>query len=399
MQTVLSRPASLRWLESSVVLSRGVLGAVAVLAAAAAAAFDAGQGVAVVVVTGVGMFLLGYVAERTRRINQHSERLRRILTRAYAQPGIRGLLETTFDELSAVVGSHVMVIAARDRRRGETFAWQVRRTSADAAIAVITLAECKESEFLFVPAEEIWRLQIADGRIAARTVIDGNGADDVADPGAAIMSMSPRSLVAMTVALWDRWDATVICLDPDPATSTTELRLAREIVRELRAPALNAFDLSRMRNRVASAQRAKLARDLHDGILQSLIGLELKTHALRERIVQKDPDTAAGLGQIQRALRKEATEARRLMQDLRAGVVEPHQLAEAMSAAVMKFQHDTGVTTTFEANDTQSAVSVRVSAELTRILQEALSNVRRHSRARTVAVQLGHSNGACSLTI
>jgi signal transduction histidine kinase len=401
MQSVLARSAPLGRFDSTLVFSRLVLGASAVAAAVGTGVLGVSQGIAVFIVTGIAMFLLGYVADRARRARQESEQLHRIVTRAYAQPGVRGLLQTTFEEFSALLGSNVMLIAARDRRRQEAFAWEVRRAASADAPHIITLDEVKEADLFFVPAGQVWRLEIADGQVTGRTVV-GDGADagePAGEPGAMVMSLSPRSLVAITVALWDRWDATIICVDPDARAAASQLRFALAIAAELRAPALNAFDLSRLRNRVIAAHRARLARDLHDGILQSLIGLELKTHALRERIIQKDPDTAARLGQIQRALRKEATEARRLMQDLRAGVVEPHQLAEAMAAAVMKFQHDTGVVTTFEADDQQNAVSARVSAELTRILQEALSNVRRHSRARHVAVRLAQADGGCRLTI
>jgi signal transduction histidine kinase len=218
-------------------------------------------------------------------------------------------------------------------------------------------------------------------------------------PAPAIMALTKKSVVAITTPLWDRWEATAIVVDSRGDVTPEQRNLARTIVRELRAPALNAFELSRLRGRVAAAQRTRLARDLHDGLLQSLIGLELKTHALRERIVQRDPDTAAGLGQIQRALRKETAEARRLTQQLRAAVVEPHELAENMGAAVMKFQHDTSIAATFDADEEYGALSSRVAAELMRILQESLANVRRHSRAQSVGVKLAHADGNWRLVV
>ena len=401
MQSVLTRRAPLRRLESSLVLSRLTLGAVALIAAIGTSALALSQGVALVIATGFAMFLLGYVADRAQRAQAESELLRRVITRAYAQPGVRGLLQTAFEELSALLGTNVIVIAARDRRRNQVFAWQLRRTSAASDVHIIAMEGAKETDFFFVPAGEAWMLTVENGTVSRHLVVrDGEGPEPAsASPGAAILGMNPRSLVALSVALWDRWDASLICPDPQPWPTAAKVRLVRAMATALRGPALNAFDLSRLRNRIIAAQRTRLARDLHDGILQALIGLELKTHALRERIVQKDPDTAAGLGQLQRSLRKEAAEARRLMQDLRAAVVEPQELAEAMAAAVMKFQHDTGVTATFEAGDEQHAISARVSAELTRILQEALSNVRRHSRATSVSVRLAQAEGSCRLTI
>lgn len=387
--------------RSQLLAARVTLSAIAVGAGLLANPLSLRYVIGLAVVTGAAMFLLGVLSRRGEQQATENAVLARVVRRASSEPGVRALLHTAFDELASLLESDAMFIAARDGRRGRSHVWHIRRTSGDPELRVVPIEKANEQGFFFVPAGQAWLLSIENGAVTRRDVArDGDGAlPDAVMPDAIVMDSSPRSVVAMTLALWDRWDAAVIVLDPRTTPSPERMRLARQILNELQIPALNAFELTRLRGRVTSGVRTRLARDLHDGILQSLIGLELKTAALRERTAQRDPDAAAGLGQLQRALRTETAEARRLMEHLKAKAVEPHELVEAMSASLMKFQHDTGVKTTFAADEQYGTLSPRVSGELPRILQEALSNVRRHSRARSVTVRLAQQNGSCHLTI
>lgn len=393
--------AQLKTAGSQLLAARLALGGLAAVAAVAASPMSLSHVIGLAVVTGAAMFLLGALSRGAAAEREESLLLARVVRRAGSEPGVRALLHTAFDELGSLFGSETMFIAARDGRRGKSHVWEIRKTPGDPEVRQVPPEQVHEPGLFFVPAGQAWLLSMADGKVTHRDVACDEGAAVPAAsmPDDLVMRLSPRCVVAATLALWDRWDAAVIIVDPGKTPTMSHLRLTRLILDELRIPALNAFELTRLRGRVTAGVRTRLARDLHDGILQSLIGLELKTHALRERTAQRDPDAAAGLGQLQRALRHEAAEARRLMEHLKAKAVEPHELVEAMAASLMKFQHDTGVKTTFAADEQQGTLSPRVSGELARILQEALANVRRHSRARSVTVRLAQQNGSCHLTI
>lgn len=371
------------------------------MAAVAASPLSLSHVIGLAVLTAAAMFLLGVISRDGERQASESALVARVVRRAASEPGIQPLLQTAFDELSTLFGAETVFVAARDGRRGRAQLWELRRTSGDPDVRLTELEKAHEAGIFFVPAGQAWLLAFDDGRVTCRDAArQETGPLPVPPmPDELIMRTAPRSAVVLSIALWDRWDAAMVVIDPQLTPTSDKLRLACLIAEELRIPALNAFELTRLRGRIGSAARLRLARDLHDGIIQSLIGLELKAAALRERTAQRDPDVAAGVGQLQRALRGEAAEARRLMEQLRAKAVEPHQLVEAISASLMKFQHDTGVKTTFAADDQYGTLSARVSGELARILQEALANVRRHSRAHSVTVRLAQQNGACYLTI
>jgi two-component system nitrate/nitrite sensor histidine kinase NarX len=77
----------------------------------------------------------------------------------------------------------------------------------------------------------------------------------------------------------------------------------------------------------------------------------------------------------------------------------PHLLPSVLAAVVERFRRDTGIAARFVSDATTTRLPLRTAVELVRITQEALSNVRRHSRARTVFVRLIDRGRGWSLAV
>jgi signal transduction histidine kinase len=150
----------------------------------------------------------------------------------------------------------------------------------------------------------------------------------------------------------------------------------------------------------ADAERTRVARELHDGTIQSLLGIELKMEALR-----RTPDRGVAaihqeLSEVQQLLRSEILSLRELMQTLRPIELDSvEQLPDALAAMVRRFERDTGISARFVATGSRPHLPPATAVELVRIVQEALVNVRKHSRARNVLVRLAAQNGSCNLVI
>jgi two-component system NarL family sensor kinase len=137
-------------------------------------------------------------------------------------------------------------------------------------------------------------------------------------------------------------------------------------------------------------ERARLAREIHDTLAQGLTAIALHLEgALRH--LTGHPDRARQ--RLERALvtvRDSLEEARRSVLDLRVAPLAGRPLATALRAAARVFTSETGVRVRVRAEPVR-ALPLRVEAELYRIAQEALSNVRRHSGAAEVQVVLEHT--------
>jgi signal transduction histidine kinase len=160
--------------------------------------------------------------------------------------------------------------------------------------------------------------------------------------------------------------------DADRTRLALETRVA-EATRELRA-------LSRRLLTVQEDERRVLARELHDEIGQALTGLGLQ---LGDGI-SSDPSR---LGEARQIVRDLTEQVRNLSMDLRPAVLDRYGLLAALQWHLERYGRQTGIRVELrhEGMDRRFPAPVEIAAY--RIVQEALTNVARHSRATMAIVQ------------
>jgi signal transduction histidine kinase len=145
--------------------------------------------------------------------------------------------------------------------------------------------------------------------------------------------------------------------------------------------------------------RALVARELHDGAIQSLIGLEVQVDVLRRQAAAETSAMAPELTRIQQMLRQEVLNLRELMRQMRPLDLDPRQLPEFLAEFVDKFRRETGIRASFVSDLREVSLSPSRCTELARIAQEALVNVRKHSGAANVILRLAMENGSIRLVV
>jgi signal transduction histidine kinase len=146
-------------------------------------------------------------------------------------------------------------------------------------------------------------------------------------------------------------------------------------------------------------ERERLAREIHDTIAQDLTGLVLTAQrGLREL---RDGNTAAAETQLEvleENARNALAETRALVASGAAVGVDIGGLATALGRLGERFQRETGIAVTVVADDS-AALDRDGEVVLLRCAQEALANVRKHSRAGSARLVLAASEKAISLSI
>ncbi len=152
--------------------------------------------------------------------------------------------------------------------------------------------------------------------------------------------------------------------------------------------AVERGQLAEERRRLARGEeRARLAREIHDGLAQHLTAIGLSIEGAMSQL-QASP--AVAQQRLERALdltRHALEEARRSMSDLRASELVGRPLAEALAALGRGFTAECGVPVRLLVQG-EGPLPLPIEAELFRIAQEALANVRRHAKARLVEMRL-----------
>jgi signal transduction histidine kinase len=171
--------------------------------------------------------------------------------------------------------------------------------------------------------------------------------------------------------------------DVVPDAYGTEQRDMIESLSSLLALSIdNARWFARLRTLGAEAERARIARELHDRIAQSLayVAFEL------ERMHKLPGDRDTEISDLHVVVRDIVRELRETIYQLRSNVSEDEDIVKVAGRYLERFSERTGIATKWLPAATY-ALPYRIEQELWRIGQEALVNVERHADAREVVVR------------
>ena len=147
------------------------------------------------------------------------------------------------------------------------------------------------------------------------------------------------------------------------------------------------------------AERTRLAREIHDGFAQTLGFLKLQTAQLKNYLSLGDMDNLQrGLNASYSALVEAYEDARQTIDGLRI-VPSEEGLARWLKQTVSEFHENTGLNVNLEGMDEKNDLAPEVQAQLIRIVQEALSNTRKHAEAQQVWVSCYTNNSELILEI
>jgi signal transduction histidine kinase len=170
----------------------------------------------------------------------------------------------------------------------------------------------------------------------------------------------------------------------------SEVTLQRELEdRSREAEARLLTDLVRAR------EQRRIGQDLHDGVCQQLVGIQMLAKGLEHELALEQRPEAAKAAEIGSLLRQAAEEARSLARGLTVVALQERSFLLALQELITTFGRlSPGITFRFETTGTPPPIEAEVATQLYHIVQEALSNACKHSGARSVSVFLtSASNG------
>jgi two-component system NarL family sensor kinase len=163
--------------------------------------------------------------------------------------------------------------------------------------------------------------------------------------------------------------------------------------------------LKALAQRVVESQeqeRARLSRDLHDGISQWLVSIKLQIEAGIIRLAgsaEQQQQARSSFEHTAGQLNDVLGEVRRISHDLRPAILDDLGLAAALDHLAHEFTQSGAAPVHFSAEGASAGLPDVVNTVLFRIAQEALTNSERHSGARRIDLTLAHSEGRVLLTV
>jgi two-component system, NarL family, nitrate/nitrite sensor histidine kinase NarX len=142
------------------------------------------------------------------------------------------------------------------------------------------------------------------------------------------------------------------------------------------------------REAAVAEERGFIARELHDSIAQSLAFLKIQMGLLRSDIRSGEPTRIEHtLAELDAGIQESTGDVRELLLHFRTRT-NTEDIAPALRTTVQKFEHQTGLKAHLEIEGEGLPLPADVQVQVLHVVQEALSNVRKHARAREVWVEV-----------
>jgi len=146
-------------------------------------------------------------------------------------------------------------------------------------------------------------------------------------------------------------------------------------------------------------ERNRMAREIHDTLAQAFAGVVLHSEALGTALGVNKSRSEKALSNIQKLARSGLDEARRSVQALRPRALEGSTLIEALTLEAKRSSTVGNLSCEFKQKGEVLILSAEIQNELFRIAQEAMTNVSKHARAKSVWITLEFGDYQVILTV
>ncbi len=350
---------------------------------------------------GVGLAFLG---DLSRRFATENAFFSRISSTMNVEQGLAESLRLLLEELAAAFAADEAMLLYRDVDLERIFLWRLRAGESERLVPE-TLPLSRTDGFLLddLDATLCWNSLIGAGSGFGWDRRDGRTLKNLPRiPGPTQAELKIRSL--MTVA-FDQAGAPVgrfFLLNGRKGNKPFEksdLAWLERIAFHISPSLENIFLLRHLRARAIEAERSRISRDLHDGILQTLLSVEIQLDVLRRRVPTTPDQAVSGLANLQQTVRNEGAELRHMVTDLRPLRVQSADLVDLMRGFAERFRNESALALDLLIDSAELQSPDRICRELFQIYREALNNIKKHAKASHVVVKLTQDDSALTLVV
>jgi signal transduction histidine kinase len=347
---------------------------------------------------GVGLSFMGY---RNRLHASEQDFLVRLTAMLQVEKGVAESLRLVLGELASGFDCEKAIFAFRDTEVERIFVWTVAPSEAK-RLTPENLPLSKGDVFLFDYAEASVCWNQGNG-IRATFGWNRNDGQPLRElprmPDETQQELGLRSMLGVTVNFDGHPVGRLMLANSRRPQVPQDLQRLERVVRHLGPPLENLLLLRRLRVRAIEGERSRISRDLHDGILQTLLSIEIQLDVLRRRLPQAPEQVAAELATLQHTVRNETQELRRMVMDMRPLGVQSADLVDLMRGFAERFRNESNVALDLLIDAAALDLPDRICREMFQIYREALHNVKKHARATHVVVKLWQNDAKVVLVI
>jgi signal transduction histidine kinase len=351
-----------------------------------------------------------FLGRAERRDREHRNFLEAVSSKLQFERGISESIRAVLSDLACEFHCEEARLAFMDEELERIFVWKVL-TGTRAAAPVISNEASSGPETFPIVRADAFLLDCLEVTLAWSSFNDPGAGFGWDRRSGAPTSRPPRppeslskefgahALMAATVEEANgRPAGRVLLFNPREKFTASDLRWLERVVRHIGPQLDNLYRMRHVRARAVEAERSRISRDLHDGILQTLLSLKIQLEVLH-RNVEPETKIAADVENLQKTVKEESEELRRLVTEMRPLRVESADLRELMMSFAERFQHESNLAVDLFIEDRDLRAPDRICREIFQIYRESLNNIKKHAHASHVVVKLGQDDAGMHLVV
>ena len=350
------------------------------------------------VAAGGGMAFLG---DLNRSFAGKNELLARIGSTMQVDQGLSESLRLLLDELTQAFHTDAAMLVYRDSDLERIFVWQLRSGEGERLIPE-NLPLARADGFLLddMDAAICWNSLVREGSGFGWDRRDGRTLKTVPRlPLATQQVLALKSFISVTFDQMGKPAGRLFLLNGRRLFTREDLVWFERIARHVGPSVENVFMLRHLRARAIEGERSRISRDLHDGILQTLLSIEIQLDVLRRRVAASPEQASASLANLQQTVKNESAELRHMVTDLRPLRVQSADLVDLMGGFAERYRNESALALDLLIDSVELHAPDRVCREIFQIYREALNNIKKHAKASHVVVKLSQDDSRLVLVV
>jgi len=347
---------------------------------------------------------LAFLGDRSRLFAAENEFLASISTTMQVDQGLAESLRLLLDDLAVVFRAEQALLVYRDTDLERLFLWRLKHGESERLVPE-NLPLARSDGFLLddMDATLCWNSLAGAGAGFGWDRRNGRPLQNLPRiPGPTQQEFKMNSLMSVAFEQGGKPVGRLFLINGHKERKPFERsdlawfeRLARHV-----SPGLeNLFILRHLRARAIEAERSRISRDLHDGILQTLLSIEIQIDVLRRKVPASPDQAAAGLGNLQQTVRNEGADLRSFVTDLKPVRVQSADLVDLMRGFAERYRNESPLALDLLIDSAELRAPDRVCREVFQIYREALNNIKKHAKATHVVVKLSQDDRSLVLVI
>jgi signal transduction histidine kinase len=204
---------------------------------------------------------------------------------------------------------------------------------------------------------------------------------------AIINTLEARSFASIPIKYHGQFTGRLYLVDSSRSINPTDIQFMLHVVEHVTPMLDNIRLLDTLASEAAEQERKKLARDIHDSVIQPYVGLQFGLAAVRQKLKNENSAAFKEVNELCEVANEEVRTLRHFLDELRVEEARYGVLLPAVRRFAARYSAATGIAVHISGEE-DLHLNDRLAAEVFQMITEALSNVRRHTLAQAAEIEI-----------